>query len=103
MMFSCNCFGSNCFFVAKNYDYYHYNHIGDFYCKNCGHKRMNPKFAVTTLNLDNNEMVINDKYKISMNYIVAENSSSVVADSVLVLTSSDPTSVRITKINGTTL
>lgn len=49
------------------YSYYHYNHIGDFSCKKCGHKRMNPKFAVTSLNLNNNEMVINDKYKISMN------------------------------------
>ena len=49
------------------YSYYHYNHIGDFECKNCGHKRMKPEYAVTDLNLNNSEMVINNKYKISMN------------------------------------
>ena len=49
------------------YSYYHYNHIGDFECKNCGHKRMKPEYAVTDLNLENSEMVINNKYKISMN------------------------------------
>ena len=50
------------------YSYYHYNHIGDFECKNCGHKRMKPEYAVTDLNLNNSEMVINNKYKISMNF-----------------------------------
>lgn len=42
----------------------------------------------------------NNKYKITMNYIGAGDSSSIVADQIIVFTGSDPTSVRITKING---
>ncbi len=49
------------------YSYYHYNHIGGFECKYCGHKRMEPKFAVTSLDFNTSEMMINNKYKISMN------------------------------------
>lgn len=45
----------------------------------------------------------NKQYKLSINYIVQGDSSSVVADSVLVFTNSDPTSVRLIKINGTVL
>lgn len=45
----------------------------------------------------------NKQYKISINYIEKGNSSSIVADTVMALTSTDPTSVRITKINGTKL
>lgn len=45
----------------------------------------------------------NKQYNLSINYISRGNSSSVVADSVVALTSTDPTSVRITKINGTSL
>jgi len=42
----------------------------------------------------------NKQYKLSMNYIVSGNSSSQVADSVIVITSTDPTSVKITRLNG---
>lgn len=48
------------------YEYYHYNHIGNYECKNCGHKRVNPKYAVTSVDLENGEMVINNKYKLTM-------------------------------------
>ena len=41
----------------------------------------------------------NKQYKLSLNYIVSGNSSSQVADSIIALTSNDPTSVRITKLN----
>ena len=52
---------------SLEYSYYHYNHIGDFECTNCGHKRNKPEYAVTDLNLNNSEMIINNKHKISMN------------------------------------
>lgn len=45
----------------------------------------------------------NKQYKLSMNYIVSGNSSSVVADSIVALTSTDPTSVRITQLSKSTL
>ena len=49
------------------YDYYHYNHIGSYSCKNCGHVRKEPNFAVTDFNFDIGEMTINKKYKLQMN------------------------------------
>ncbi len=45
----------------------------------------------------------NKQYKLSINYIVKDNSSSIVADSLVVFTNNDPTSLRITKINGNIL
>ena len=42
----------------------------------------------------------NNQYKISINYIEKGNSSSIVSDTVMAITSTDPTSVRIIKING---
>ena len=48
-------------------------------------------------------LIPNKQYKLSINYIAQGNSSSVVADSIIALTSTDPTSVRLTKINGNKL
>ena len=45
----------------------------------------------------------NKQYKLSINYIVHGSSNSITADSVVALTSSDPTSVRLTKIKGNTV
>lgn len=49
------------------YDYYHYNHIGSFTCDKCGHKRHEPDYAVTSINLEKGEMEVNCKYKLKMN------------------------------------
>lgn len=49
-----------------SYDYYHFSHIGKYRCENCGHERKNPDFAVTDIDLDNGELVINNEYKINM-------------------------------------
>lgn len=56
----------NCKSVLK-YDYYHYNHIGSYYCKKCGHARQKPDYAVTDFNFEVGEMTINYKYKLQMN------------------------------------
>lgn len=48
------------------YEYYHFNQIGSFKCPNCGHRRMEPKYAATKLDLENSELVINDRYKLKM-------------------------------------
>lgn len=61
------------------YNYYHYNHIGSFMCKNCGHKRMNPQYKVTALDLENGEMAINDKYKLKMNLKSVYNAYNLLA------------------------
>ncbi|MEG1834525.1 MAG: MurT ligase domain-containing protein [Oscillospiraceae bacterium] len=48
------------------YSYYHYNHIGCYKCQNCGHQRQNPNYEVTSLDLKNGKMIINEKYEISL-------------------------------------
>lgn len=48
-------------------------------------------------------LIPNKQYNVSINYIVRGNSSSIVADSVVALTNTDPTSIRLIKVNGTKL
>ena len=48
-------------------------------------------------------LIPNKQYKLSINYIARGNSSSVVADSVVALTNTDPTSIRLIEVNGTKL
>ena len=48
------------------YDYYHYAHIGSYTCPACGHKRQDPQYKVTDLDLSNGSVTINGKYQISL-------------------------------------
>jgi UDP-N-acetylmuramyl tripeptide synthase len=48
------------------YDYYNYAHIGGFRCQSCGHKRHEPDFAVTGIDLKSGEVEINKKYKLKL-------------------------------------
>lgn len=61
------------------YDYYHFNHIGSYKCEKCGHSRKTPKYAVTNLNLETGEIVINDKYKIEMTLRSVYNAYNILA------------------------
>lgn len=61
------------------YDYYHFNHIGSYKCEKCGHCRKNPSYAVTNLNLETGEIVINDKYKIEMTLRSVYNAYNILA------------------------
>jgi UDP-N-acetylmuramyl tripeptide synthase len=49
-----------------NYEYYHYNHIGKYECPSCGHKRHDPQFAVTEVNLSEGYIVVDGAYRISL-------------------------------------
>jgi len=50
------------------YDFYHFSHIGGYKCKECGHERKNPDFAITDIDLNNGEIQINKKHIIHMNF-----------------------------------
>ncbi|MGI6114458.1 MAG: MurT ligase domain-containing protein [Mahellales bacterium] len=50
------------------YEYYHYNHIGSYKCKNCGHKRHKPQFCVTEIDFDEGNFVINDGHRIGLSF-----------------------------------
>lgn len=61
------------------YEYYHFNHIGKYECKNCGHSRKNPEFAVTDINIKEGIIKINDKYQIKMNLRSIYNAYNILA------------------------
>ena len=48
------------------YSTYHYNHIGHYFCENCGFKRNDTDFSVTKANLDEGYAVINNEYRIDL-------------------------------------
>ena len=48
------------------YEYYHYAHIGAYSCENCGHKRAEPKYKITDMDLNSGKAVINEKYEFSL-------------------------------------
>jgi len=48
------------------YEFYHYAHIGSYYCESCGHKRAEPKYKITDMDLKKGSAVINEKYEFSL-------------------------------------
>ena len=48
------------------YDYYHYNHIGNYHCTSCDYKRNNTNFSVTSVNLDKSEITVDGKNTIKL-------------------------------------
>ena len=45
---------------------YHYAHIGAYSCQNCGHKRNDPQYKITSLDLNNGSATINGEYSFSL-------------------------------------
>jgi len=43
------------------YNYYHYGHIGSYYCRTCDFKRGNPNYEGTKIDLDNLQMQIQNE------------------------------------------
>ena len=48
------------------YDWYHYEHIGQYRCTDCGHHRHDTDFAVTALDLEGGKLVIDGETEISL-------------------------------------
>lgn len=42
-----------------SYNYYHYNHVGDFYCENCGFKSPTADYIGTDMNFEEASLAIN--------------------------------------------
>ena len=49
------------------YEYYHFNHIGKYECKNCGHARKEPQYEITDIDLNTGKIRINKNYEIQLN------------------------------------
>lgn len=48
------------------YEYYHYNHIGNYKCEACGYKRHEPKYRISDVNLDEGYLIIDGKNRINL-------------------------------------
>lgn len=48
------------------YDYYHFNHVGNYHCTSCDFKRHDTDFAVTAIDMDKQEITVDGKEKISL-------------------------------------
>lgn len=48
------------------YNFRHYNHIGDYFCESCGHKKHATDFTITDADLENGIVTINGKEKITL-------------------------------------
>lgn len=52
------------------YSFYHYGHIGSYYCPNCTFKRGKPTYQGTNVDLEKKEMYINEEYiKLNKNFL----------------------------------
>ena len=50
------------------YNYYHFENLGDFKCCNCDFAHPESEFKITSLDYENFEMVINNTYKLKLQY-----------------------------------
>ena len=50
------------------YNYRHFNHIGDYYCEKCGHKKQPTEYTVTEANLKNGIITINEDSHIKLSF-----------------------------------
>lgn len=52
--------------AAMTYSTHHYNHIGHYACTKCGYKRPDTEYTITAVDLENGEMTVDGKYKITL-------------------------------------
>ncbi len=52
--------------APMTYSTHHYNHIGHYACTKCGYKRPDTKYTITDVDLENGEMTVDGKYKITL-------------------------------------
>lgn len=52
--------------APMEYEYYHYNHIGNYHCSKCDFKRQAAEFEVTEVNLNEGRIKINNKDEIRL-------------------------------------
>ena len=50
------------------YNYRHFNHIGDYYCENCGHRKQSTDYTVTSADLKNGVITINNDKHIKLSF-----------------------------------
>ncbi len=61
------------------YDYRHFNHIGGYFCENCGHKKHPTEYTVTSADLKNGVIAINGENLIKLAFKSVYNVYNILA------------------------
>ena len=61
------------------YDYRQFAHVGAYHCLNCGFQRKDPEYHISKLDLESGELVINNRYRITMALKTIYNAYNTVA------------------------
>lgn len=61
------------------YNFRHFNHIGDYFCESCGHKKQKTAFTVTDADLENGVITINNAQKITLAFKSVYNVYNILA------------------------
>lgn len=48
------------------YDYRQFSHVGKYHCSSCGFERPKPEYEITDIRMADNEITINDKYRVTL-------------------------------------
>ncbi len=62
-----------------SYNYRHFNHIGEYYCENCGHKKHTTDFTVTSADLKNGIITIDGESLIKLSFKSVYNVYNILA------------------------
>lgn len=62
-----------------DYEYRHFAHVGNYRCLNCGFKRNDPDFAITSISLEKGKLTINNRYHLDMAFRSVYNAYNVLA------------------------
>lgn len=61
------------------YNYRHYNHVGEYFCESCGHRKQPTEFTVTNADLKNGVVTVNGKYDITLSFKSLYNTYNILA------------------------
>lgn len=61
------------------YTYRHYNHIGEYFCDGCGHRRQPAEYSVTGADLQNGVITVNNDYNITLSFKSVYNVYNILA------------------------
>ena len=61
------------------YDYRQFAHVGNYRCLNCGFKRNDPDYAITSISLEKGTVTINNRYHLDLAFHSIYNAYSVLA------------------------
>lgn len=86
--------------APMEYDYYHYNHMGSYHCSSCGHARPAPQYTITSIDMENESLVLDGTYPLSMTYCSVYKCYNVLAAYAACRVCGIPAETVLSTLNG---